>query len=400
MRSSARQTLVALCLVAALTGVAVAAETLIAAGDSLTAGVGDPEGKGYPRRLEVRLRKALEDDEIEVINEGRLSDTSLSLLARFDSVLAHDARAVILMIGTNDVSLMADGELAPEATAFNIEAMARQAERAGFEVVQATIVPRPRFAFRDSRNFLTRRVVWDVREAATSKKRKLADPYQALDPAQMPQAAAYYAPQFDPETGDRDFVGHLNPDGYDVLAEAISNVLLGIDSTPPVIGSFLPGLVGAVEGRVPEDQLFSVPLYEPEDAAGFDVDNTFLTINGFRVGAIVGKPKKGRAVVEHRGLEGLGCLADLAVTAQDKAEPPNVLVLPLGLYEIEGRTINAGDVDYNCLIDDADITRFAASFGSEKGQPGFSDLIDFVNDDRIDGLDFAVLARNFGKSSL
>lgn len=381
-------------------GAAVAQPALIAAGDSLTFGTGDPEGKGYTRRLEVLLRREL-GEEREVINEGRPSDDTFLLLGRFDSVLSHDSDTLLLMVGTNDVTRIFDGEIAPEATAFNIEEMARRANQKGVETVHATIIPRPRYAFRDSRNFLTRRVVWDIREIATAKNRRLVDAYQAFDPMQvLDPTPTFYTSQFDPDTGERDFVGHLNPTGYDRLAGYFADVLLGVDSVPPVIGSFVPGPVGAAEPEVPTNQEFRIPLYEPVGSDGFDTANTTILINGIPVGEPAGKPKRGKLELEHTGLKDLGCIVELAVHAQDRADPPNVLDLVIERYSIRGREINAGDVDFDCVVDLDDVAQFEKSFGSRKGEPNFSDLVDFVNDDRIDGLDFAVLARNFGKSTL
>ncbi len=392
-----------LALLAAALGAAAPASgqtAYVAAGDSLTFGVGDPEGKGYPRRLEVLLRRELGED-VVVVNQGVRSDDSAGLLSRVDTLWQDGDEVVLLMIGTNDVSQMADGELAPEATLFNIGELGRRIHKAGLEPVHVTIVPRPRYAFRDSRNFVTRRVVWDVRELAAAKKRRLVDAYQAFDPAQMfDPAALYYTPQFDPVTGERDFVGHLNPAGYDKLAQAFADVLLGVDTVPPVIGDFSPGLVGAVDLEVPVEQEFRVPLFEFEGATGFDTANTRLLINDVPVGRVEGRANSGRIELVHEGLEGLGCLAELGVRAQDRAEPPNTVEYTLAIYTIEGREINAGDVDFNCVVEEADIDEFARSFGRVKGEQGFSDLVDFVDDDRIDGLDFAVLAKNFGKSSL
>lgn len=401
MRMDARIAALAAALLGLVAATAVASQrSFVAAGDSLTAGVGDPEGKGYPRRLEILLRRELGDD-VVVTNLGLLSDDTAGLLSRIDTLWDDDDDVVLLMVGTNDVTQMADGEMAPEATAFNITELGRRIQKAGLEPVHATVVPRPRYAFRDQRNFFTRRLAWDVRELAAARKRRLVDAYQVFDPAQMfNPTPLYYTPQFDAETGERDFVGHLNPTGYDKLAQAFADVLLGTDTVPPVIGSFTPGLVGATDLEVPPDQEFRIPLFEFTGSTGFDVANTRLTINGVAVGRIEGRAKSGRIELVHDGLDGLGCLAELGVRAQDRADPPNVIDYSLEIYTVEGREINAGDVDFNCVVEQADIDEFAKSFGRVKGEKGFSDLVDFVNDDRIDGHDFAVLAKNFGKSSL
>jgi acyl-CoA thioesterase-1 len=61
-------------------------KTILALGDSLTAGFGLPESDAYPAQLETLLRQ--KGFQYSVINAGVSGDTSAGLLARIDWVLA------------------------------------------------------------------------------------------------------------------------------------------------------------------------------------------------------------------------------------------------------------------------------------------------------------------------
>lgn len=70
--------------------------TIVAFGDSLTAGYGAGKGEDYPSRLG-------EITGFAIINAGVSGDTTASALARIDrSVMAHDPRIVIVGLGGND----------------------------------------------------------------------------------------------------------------------------------------------------------------------------------------------------------------------------------------------------------------------------------------------------------
>lgn len=71
--------------------------TVVAFGDSITAGVGTTGDNDYVSRLSSRTGVA-------IINAGRSGDTTASALARIDSaVLARDADVVIVFLGGNDL---------------------------------------------------------------------------------------------------------------------------------------------------------------------------------------------------------------------------------------------------------------------------------------------------------
>ncbi|MDR3088756.1 MAG: arylesterase [Desulfobulbaceae bacterium] len=74
--------------------------TIVAMGDSLTAGYGLPEEDAYPAKLERRLRA--EGYNCCVINAGVSGETSSDALSRLDWVLSMNPGIVILETGAND----------------------------------------------------------------------------------------------------------------------------------------------------------------------------------------------------------------------------------------------------------------------------------------------------------
>ncbi|MEM1286532.1 MAG: arylesterase [Pseudomonadota bacterium] len=86
----------------ALAGQTARAETvtIMALGDSLTAGFGLAPGEGFPAQLEQALLDAGYD--IEVIDAGVSGDTTTGGLARLDWALTPETDAVIVELGGND----------------------------------------------------------------------------------------------------------------------------------------------------------------------------------------------------------------------------------------------------------------------------------------------------------
>lgn len=74
--------------------------TVVALGDSLTAGYGLPPGQGFAVQLEDALRARGHD--VTVIDAGVSGDTSTGGLARLDWSVPEDADAVIVELGAND----------------------------------------------------------------------------------------------------------------------------------------------------------------------------------------------------------------------------------------------------------------------------------------------------------
>lgn len=77
-----------------------AALTIVAVGDSLTAGYGVAESEAYPALLETKLQSAGLD--VRVVNAGVSGETTSGTLARLDWVLTLDPDIVILETGAND----------------------------------------------------------------------------------------------------------------------------------------------------------------------------------------------------------------------------------------------------------------------------------------------------------
>ena len=99
--------------------------SLVAFGDSLTAGYGAGPGEDYPSRLAALLGTP-------VINAGLSGDTTESALARIDTdVLPHNPRVVLVGLGGNDFLRQSP----VPATEANLRAIVRKIHDAGAMVV-------------------------------------------------------------------------------------------------------------------------------------------------------------------------------------------------------------------------------------------------------------------------
>ena len=105
--------------------------TIVAAGDSLTAGLYVLENEAYPAQLEKRL---LGDGyRYRVINAGNSGETSSGLLSRMKWILSMKPDIVIIETGANDGFRGVD----PELTRKNIEGAVRILKSSGVTVVLA-----------------------------------------------------------------------------------------------------------------------------------------------------------------------------------------------------------------------------------------------------------------------
>jgi len=112
------------------TGAANAAErTILALGDSLTAGYGLDAEDGFTTRLEAALAEA--GVLAKVVNGGVSGDTSAGGLARVDWLMSDKPDLVIVELGAND----ALRGLEPEATRRNLDALIDRIKEAGAEVL-------------------------------------------------------------------------------------------------------------------------------------------------------------------------------------------------------------------------------------------------------------------------
>jgi len=105
--------------------------TIVALGDSLTAGYLLSPGAGFPAQLEKTLRA--EGLEVIVRDAGVSGDTSSGGLARIDWSVGKDADAVIVALGGND----ALRGLPPETTRANLTEMLDRLEARGLPVLLA-----------------------------------------------------------------------------------------------------------------------------------------------------------------------------------------------------------------------------------------------------------------------
>lgn len=81
-------------------GAAAQTVTILALGDSLTAGYGLQPSDAFPVKLEAALKAKGHD--VKVINAGVSGDTALDGLSRLDWSLSDDVDAVIVELGAND----------------------------------------------------------------------------------------------------------------------------------------------------------------------------------------------------------------------------------------------------------------------------------------------------------
>jgi acyl-CoA thioesterase I len=91
--------------------------TIVAFGDSLTAGFGLPRNQAFPARLQARLTAA--GYHVRIVNAGLSGDTTAGGLARFDFAVPRGADAVLIGLGAND---MLQG-MSPQAAQRNLDAM-------------------------------------------------------------------------------------------------------------------------------------------------------------------------------------------------------------------------------------------------------------------------------------
>ena len=114
----------------ALSPVAAHAETtIVALGDSLTAGYGLPEGEGLVPQLQAWL--TAQGSDITLINAGVSGDTSAGGLSRLDWSLTPETDALIVTLGGNDLLR----GLPPSETRKNIDTIVKAATDRGLKVL-------------------------------------------------------------------------------------------------------------------------------------------------------------------------------------------------------------------------------------------------------------------------
>ena len=103
--------------------------TVLALGDSLTAGYGLKQGEGFADQLQTAFRKM--GRPVTVINGGVSGDTSAGGLARIDWALADKPKVVILELGANDMLRAID----PATTRQNLASIIEKVQGTGAKVL-------------------------------------------------------------------------------------------------------------------------------------------------------------------------------------------------------------------------------------------------------------------------
>ena len=111
--------------------------TLVALGDSLTAGYGLGPNEGFVPQLQAAL--TARGHNVHVRNGGVSGDTSTGGLARLDWAVAADVQAVIVELGAND---MLRG-IAPNVTRTNLTALIKRLQARGIKVMLTGMMAAP-----------------------------------------------------------------------------------------------------------------------------------------------------------------------------------------------------------------------------------------------------------------
>ncbi len=180
-------------------------------GDSITVGHGDggvlcPDNTsvgGYPPRLRPRL--APYGIDAEFVNYGLCGEQTSAGVSRIDGALSAGGDVIIIMEGTNDVSV----GISTETTLFNLNEMARKAEQADVEPLLASIIPRGPASGRDTNNSRTFTIGNELRLAAAQNDWAFADPFDAIF-TRSNFFELYYFDQL-----------HPNPTGYGIVASSM-----------------------------------------------------------------------------------------------------------------------------------------------------------------------------------
>jgi lysophospholipase L1-like esterase len=361
------------------TPAAGAVRAILAFGDSITAGVGDsrPEpDRGYPARLAALLAEA--GVAAEVRNLGVPGETTAEGLARLPAALAAGGNLLLLMEGTNDVS----HDVSPETIAYNLREMGRLASQRGIEPIFATLIPRGPAAPTDPRNLQTERVAWELRDLAYRDGAGLVDAYAVFTRTREVFGRLYADPY------------HPNAEGYDLLAKAFAEMLLGIDTVAPVAAFVRPA---DGESGVPPTSELTFYLYD--HLSGVDAAHATMLIDGEPVAATVSSSVPRRLAFTYRPATPLANVVRLGYRARDLATPPNEIEETLATFVVAGTELLTGDLDRDGRVDGRDLVAFAVLFGSNAGDGRYDPRGDLDRNGRIDGLDLALLAANFGRSA-
>lgn len=356
------------------------AETYLAFGDSITAGVGetDPNETGYPTRLQTLLRQAGRS-EARVVNHGVGGETTAVGLSRINSVLSGGGDFILIMEGTNDIN----GKISTGTISFNLQQMVDRSKDAGVAPIWASVIPLRPSAFTTQ----DRELAIDLRQRSLSNSMDLIDSYATFD----------YFPDAWPDLYNlnvsNDPVGHPNGAGYDVLAQAFADVLLDRDTLAPVLGSVDP-----VDGQenVSSTQRIEVVVFDL--GAGIDTGATTMRVDGVAVTA-QRSGSASRSTYTYSPPQPWSNAVTVEMDLQDQAQPPNMQRVVATQFIVEGATFFKGDIDRDGRVDGFDLVLLAFSFGTGQGNRRYRPEHDLDNDGFVGGADLAILASNFGKGA-
>ncbi len=367
----------------ALCGSLQAQTRYVGFGDSITEGTGDTDGCdpcGYVPRLQTLLTDAGRN--AVVVNRGLGGERTPEGLTRIDSVLAEGGDVLLLMEGSNDISRF----ISRNTTIFNLGEMARKAENAGFEVIEATLIPRIPTASTDSKNLANQRTCEEIRNQAGVTSRELADNFEVFGEQPNRFAGLYWD---DPV----DHVGHPNASGYDLMARIFFDVITDNDTVPPVTGLLRP-----FNGERGVNRNTDIVVEIWDFGAGLDLANSSLLVNG-QVVAATANGNSRQAEFRFRNGDPFGAVVTVGLRSRDQAVPTNVTDRQIARFITAGTVFLTGDLDLSGRVDGADLVEFGLSFGARTGATAYNSQADFNMDGVVDGVDLAQLAANFGSTS-
>ena len=257
--------------------------------------------------------------------------------------------------------------------------MADRAERAGMVVGVATVIPRSPVANVDRENIITQQLAETIRDMAGTSERALLDPFEEFITTPNLYQDFY---SHDPD----DPVGHPNARGYDKLARVFLDVIVGVDSVPPVTGITRPQV-----GRTQVRPNVRIRMDVWDFGAGIDVQASDMLINGEVVAGASATGNSTRLRFEYSPPQPFTGLVQIGLRSRDRASPANTVDRVVSSFRVAGEAL-PGDVDEDGRVDGVDLMLLGRSFGATANQVRYLAEADFNRDEVVDGDDLAILA--------
>lgn len=177
--------------------------TLVALGDSLTAGYGLPQEDGFVPQLQAWL--AAQGQDVVVVNAGVSGDTTAGGLARLDWSLAPDVDALIVTLGGNDLLRGID----PASSRANLDAILKGAEARKLPVLLVAMSAPGNYGPDYKRDF-------------DAMYPELAAQYGTL------LAPGFFAPLLEGGADPADLAQYLQPDGLHPSRDGVAKIVAGL----------------------------------------------------------------------------------------------------------------------------------------------------------------------------